>query len=61
MLHILRKEKLTQLQEAEGSYLDIVLQEDINTLAVKFLLDNEIILFEDLNPIDYKHLATQKL
>lgn len=61
MLHILGKEKLTQQQEAEGSYLDIVLQEDINTLAVKFLLDNEIILFEDLNPIDYKHLATQKL
>lgn len=28
---------------------------------MKFLLDNEIILFEDLNPMDYKHLATQKL
>lgn len=61
MLYILGKEKLTQQQEAEGSYLDIVLQEDISTLAVKFLLHNEIILFEDLNPTDYKHLATQKL
>lgn len=59
--YILGKEKLTQQQEAEGSYLDIVLQEDINPLVVKFLLHNEIILFEDLNPTDYKHLATQKL
>lgn len=61
MLYILGKEKLTQQQEAEGSYLDIVLQEDINPLVVEFLLDNEIILFEDLNLIDYKQLATQKL
>ncbi|WP_394950838.1 hypothetical protein [uncultured Helicobacter sp.] len=61
MLYILGKEKLTQQQEAEGSYLDIVLREDINPLVVEFLLDNEIILFEDLNLIDYKQLATQKL
>lgn len=61
MLHILGKDKIISLQRAEGSHLDIVLQEDINPLAVKFLLDNELILFEDLNPIDYKHLATQKL
>lgn len=61
MLYIPGKEKLTQQQEAEGSYLDIVLQEDINPLVVKFLLHNEIILFEDLNPTDYKQLATQKL
>ena len=61
MLYILGKEKLTQQQEAEGSYLDIVLQEDINPLVVEFLLDNEIILFGDLNLIDYKQLATQKL
>lgn len=25
------------------------------------MLDNELILFEDLNPIDYKQFATQKL
>lgn len=61
MLHILGKDEIIDLQRAQGSYLDVVLQEDINTLVVKFLLDNEIILFEDLNPMDYKHLATQKL
>lgn len=58
MLHILGKDEIIDLQRAQGSYLDVVLQEDINTLVVKFLLDNEIILFEDLNPMDYKHLAT---
>lgn len=61
ILHILGKNKIISLQMAEGSYLDIVLQEDINPLVVKFLLDNELILFEDLNLIDYKQLATQKL
>ncbi|GAB0173087.1 hypothetical protein NHP164001_11030 [Helicobacter trogontum] len=61
ILHILGKNKIISLQMAEGSYLDIVLQEDINPLVVKFLLDNELILFEDLNLIDYKQFATQKL
>lgn len=61
MLHTLRKDEIISFQRAEGSYLDIVLHEDIDPLVVKFLLDNEIILFEDLNPIDYKQLATQKL
>lgn len=61
ILHILGKNKIISLQMAEGSYLDIVLQEDINPLVVEFLLDSELILFEDLNLIDYKQLATQKL
>lgn len=61
MLHTLRKDEIMSFQRAEGSYLDIVLQEDINPLVVRFLLDNEIIVFKDLNPIDYKQLATQKL
>lgn len=61
ILHILGKNKIISFQRAEGSYLDIVLQEDINPLVVKFLLDNELILFEDLNLIDYKQFATQKL
>lgn len=61
MLHTLRKDEIISFQRAEGSYLDIVLQEDIDPLVVKFLLDNEIILFEDLNPIDYRQLSTQKL
>ncbi len=61
MLHILGKDEIIGLQRSQGSYLDVVLQEDINTLVVKFLLDNEIILFEVLNPMNYKHLATQKL
>lgn len=61
MLHRLGKDEIISFQRAEGSYLDIVLQEDINPLVVRFLLDNEIIVFKDLNPIDYKQLTTQKL
>lgn len=56
MFRILGKDRVMQQQRAEESYLDIILQEDINPLVVEFLLDKELIY-----PIDYKQLATQKL
>ncbi|WP_300906555.1 hypothetical protein [Helicobacter typhlonius] len=61
MLNYLGKNEIVTLQNAEGSYLDNILQENINPLVVSFLLENKLILKELHLTIKYKQLANQKL
>ena len=61
MLNYLGKNEIITLQNAEGSYLDNILQKNINPLVVSFLLENELILKELHLTIKYKQLANQKL